>query len=85
MVRKAGKDSVRSSQGTRVILFTISAPTMMRAGDVIGWSRVPFTMIPLPIKETHGEKKRATRNQKAVTTAVIPVLPPSLTPVALST
>ena len=68
-------DSVKSSNSIPVIAPNIRKPTMISAGAVAkaGMAR------------NKGDKKRETRKKKATNMAVNPVLPPSLTPVALST
>lgn len=68
-------DSVKSSNSMPVIAPNIRKPTMISAGAVAkaGMAR------------NKGDKKRETMKKKATNMAVNPVLPPSLTPVALST
>src|SRR5512145_1716576 len=74
MVRNAGIASVISSHLIDVTAPIISAPTMIKAGAVAIGGIAPAT----------GAKNMARTKRAATVTAVSPVRPPSLTPVALS-
>ena len=70
----AGAYSVTSSQSTSVRAWTIIQPTNNRAGAVAYTGMV----------SAKGERNRARRNSPPTVTAVSPVRPPALMPVALS-
>src|SRR5215470_5984487 len=74
MVRNAGIASVISPHLIEVTAPIINAPTMINAGAVAMGGIAPAT----------GEKNIARTKSAATVTAVKPVRPPSLTPVALS-
>src|SRR5690606_32458177 len=71
-VKNAGTASDKSFQSISRKLPDIRTPTMISAGEVIAATEAKDS--------TRGKKKRATRNQPAVVTAVKPVLPPAATP-----
>ena len=75
MVMKAGKASVISLKSISVMHLVISTPTMTRALVVAAEGMI----------RNRGEKKRAMKNKRATVNEVMPVLPPSMTPVVLST
>ena len=72
MVRKAGRASEKSEKSILEIFVVIIAPTMIRAGAVA----------QAGISPARGVIKKHRRNRIPITTAVRPVLPPELTPVA---
>ena len=71
----AGIDSEKSSKLTFFICSAISNPTIIKAGAVAADG----------IERNNGEKNIASKNKKPVVIAVKPVLPPAVTPDALST
>ena len=72
---KAGMLSEKSEKSSCLIGSNMYKPTKINAGAVAA---------PGMARKT-GEKNKATAKQMAVTKAVIPVLPPTVTPAALST
>ena len=75
----------KSLKSIFVIILIIKNPTIIKAGAVTGYLYTPSAIsTPPPTTAISGAKKIESKNKKPVVVGIIPVLPPSETPEALS-